>query len=107
MTQSPILLAKKALELAARALPAYSSQFSRKDFTQQQLFALMVLATFFKVDHRGIVAIVQDWSDLRSALGLQRVPHWSTLYKAQQRLLKKTLSTRYSMPSSPMPPRKA
>ena|SRR6516162_6269643 len=89
MTRSPVALARKAVEIAQRTLPAYSSRYSRRDFTQHQLFALMVLATFLKLDHRGIVAVVEEWSDLRDALGLTRVPHWSTLYKAQQRLLKK------------------
>ena len=103
MTRSPVALARKAVEIAERALPAYSSRYSRKDYTQHQLFALMVLATFLKVDHRGIVALVKDWSDIRQAIGLTKVPHWSTLYKAQQRLLKKVCSKDCSMPSSRTP----
>jgi len=86
MTRSPVALARKAAQLAAQKLPAYSSRFSRKDFTQHQLFALMVLATDLKTDHRGIVAIVSDWSDVREALGLKKVPHPTTIYKAPQRL---------------------
>jgi hypothetical protein len=96
MTRSPVALAKEAVALAARSVPAYSSQFSRKDFTQHQLFALMVLATFLKLDHRGVIEVVRDWSDVRAAIGLTRVPHWSTLYKAQQRLLKTLRSTKCS-----------
>src|ERR1044071_8903112 len=103
MTRSPVALAGKAVEVAARALPAYSSRFSRQDFTQHQLFALMVLGTFLKLDHRGIVAVVRDWSDVREAIGLKKVPHPSTLYKAQQRLLKKVLSIDCSMRSLPTP----
>ena len=93
MTRSPVALARKAVEIASRALPAYSNRFSRQDYTQPQLFALMVLGTFLKLDHRGIIAVVKDWSDVREAIGLKKVPHWSTLYKAQQRLLKKVCST--------------
>ncbi len=93
MTRSPVALARKAVEIAQRALPAYSSRFSRRDFTQHQMFALLVLMTFLKTDHRGIVAIVSEWSDLREALGLTKVPHYSALYKAQQRLLKKVLTS--------------
>ncbi len=103
MTRSPVTLARKVVELAERALPAYSSRFSRKDYTRHQLFALMVLATFFKVDHRGIVALIKDWSDIREAISLTKVPHWSTLYKAQQRLLKKVCSKDCLMPSSTTP----
>ena len=88
------------------ALPAYSSRFSRQDFTQHQLFALMVLGTFLKLDHRGIIAVVKDWSDVRQAIGLKKVPHWSTLYKAQQRLLKKVCSTGCWTQSSTTPSNK-
>ena len=106
MTRSPVALARKAVEIADRALPAYSSRFSRKDYTQAQLFALMVLGTFLKLDHRGIVAVVKDWSDVREAIGLKKVPHWNTLYKAQQRLLKKVCFINCSMRSLPTLPSK-
>ena len=89
MTYSPLALAKEALLVAQASLPPYSSHFSKKDFTQHQLFALLVLRQFFETDYRGIVQIVRDWSDLREALGLKKVPHYSTLCYAQQRLLKK------------------
>jgi hypothetical protein len=106
MTRSPVALARKAVEIADRTLPAYSSRFSRKDYTQAQLFALMVLGTFLKLDHRGIVAVVKDWSDVREAIGLKKVPHWNTLYKAQQRLLKKVCFIDCSMRSLPTLPSK-
>ncbi len=93
VTRSPVALARKAVEVAARKLPAYSARCSRRDFTQHQLFALMVLGTFLKLDHRALVAVVKDWSDVREAIGLTKVPHHTTLYKAQQRLLKKVCST--------------
>src|ERR1700743_2619243 len=99
MTRSPVALARKAVEIAACKLPAYSNRFSRKDFTQHQLFALMVLGAFLKLAHRGVVAVVKDWSDVREAIGLSKVPHHSTLYKAQQRLLKKVCSIECSMRS--------
>lgn len=100
MTRSPVALARKAVEVARRSLPDYSSRFSRKDFTQPQLFALLVLMAHFKTDLRGVVAMVADWSDVREAIGLRKVPHFSTLHKAQKRLLKKVLSQRSSTLSS-------
>jgi hypothetical protein len=93
MTRSPVALARKALEIAEKSLPAYSSRYSRQDFTQPPLFAMLVLMVFFKTDHRGIVAILREWSDLREVLQLQKVPDHSSLYKAQQRLLKKVLTS--------------
>src|SRR5262245_51049485 len=101
MTKSPRAVAREALCLAQEALPAYSSKFSRQDFTQHQLFALLVLKTFFQTDYRGVVPLLEDFSDLRGDLGLDKVPHYSTLCKAAQRLLKKGSSSC----SSSRPPR--
>ena len=96
MTKSPVRLAREALKVAERALPRYSHRFSRRDFTQAQLFAILALRQFFKTDYRGIVRMLEDFSDLRKALGLKKVPHYSTLCYAQQRRLKKGLSGRLS-----------
>lgn len=78
-----------ALEVGHRTFPNYSHRNSPKRFTQPQLFALVVLKHFLKTDYRGVIQLVIDQSDLRRALGLKRVPHHSTLYYAEQRLLKK------------------
>ena len=93
MTKSPRAVAREALRLAQEALPAYSSKFSRKDFTQHQLFALLALKTFFKTDYRGLTQMLRDFAELRQDLGLDKVPHYSTLCYAEQRLLKKGRSS--------------
>ena len=92
-TRSPLALAKKALAIATAALPAYSSVYSRKDFTQPQLFACLVLMEFFKIDYRGIIAYLSDFAELREVLGLKKVPHYSTLFYAKDRLGKAGLLT--------------
>src|SRR5437660_8702584 len=89
MTTSPRAVAREALRLAREALPAYSSKFSRQDFTQHQLFALAALKTFLKTDYRGLTQMLADFGELRADLGLDKVPHYSTVCKAVQRLLKK------------------
>jgi hypothetical protein len=48
----------------------------------------LVLKTFFKTDYRGIAEQLHDLSELRHTLGLERVPHFTTLQKAAQRLLR-------------------
>ena len=93
MTKSPKRLAKQALQIAQKALPAYSNLRSRHDFTQAQLFAILVLRQFFQTDYRGMVQLLEDSSDLRKILKLKKMPHYTTLQKAQQRLLKKGLGT--------------
>jgi hypothetical protein len=101
MTKSPRAVAREALRLAQKSLPAYSSTFSRKDYTQHQLFALLTLKTFFKTDYRGLTQMLLDFAELREELGLRGVPHYSTLCYAAKRLLKKGRSSC----SSPKPPR--
>lgn len=102
-TRSPVALARMALRVARDALPAYSSKRSRKDYTQHQLFAILVLRQFLQTDYRGIIEWLRDWSDLRQVLQLQRLPHYSTLCYAGQRLLKKGPSIACSGPFSAWP----
>jgi hypothetical protein len=87
-TKSPKKVAKTALLVASKALPSYTHQFSPKKFTQPQLFACLVLKTIFKTDYRGITLFLADMPNLRRILGLKSVPHFTTLHKASQRLLK-------------------
>jgi hypothetical protein len=93
MTKSPVMLAKQALQTATTAISQYSANRSRHDFTQAQLFAILTLRQFFQTDYRGIVQLLADFTDLRTAIGLSKIPHYTTLQKAQQRLLKKGLGT--------------
>src|SRR5215813_278803 len=93
ITKAPRAVAREALALAQEALPAYSSKFSRQDFTQHQLFTLLALKTFFKTDYRGVVQLLHDFAELREDLGLDKVPHYSTLCYAAGRLLKKGSSS--------------
>jgi hypothetical protein len=93
MTKSPRAVAREALRLAQETLPAYSSKYSRKDFTQHQLFAILALKTFLKADYRGVVAHLADFAELRQDLKLSKLPDHSTLCYAAKRLLKKGSSS--------------
>src|SRR6516225_8860462 len=101
MTKSPRAVAREALRLAQESLPAYSSKYSRQDYTQHQLFALLALKTFLKTDYRRLAQMLDDFAELRQHLGLDEVPHYSTLCYAAKRLLKKGSSSC----SSTAPPR--
>mgnify|MGYP006976786027 CR=1 FL=1 len=87
MSKSAVRIAREALAVGRAALPAYGSRYSRHDYTQPQLFALLVLKQFLKTDYRGVVTLVAEWRDLRQTLGLRKVPHYSTLAYAAHRLL--------------------
>jgi hypothetical protein len=88
LTKSPLRVAREALAVAKSRLRAYAHKFSPKKFTQPQLFAGLVLKTFLKTDYRGLVAHLADHSDIRTALGLETVPHFTTPQKASRRLLR-------------------
>ncbi len=79
MTKSAVALAREALAVGRRALPRYSCPRSRRDYTQPQLFALLTLRQMLGLDYRGLVTLVAEWGELRRALGLRKVPHYSTL----------------------------
>lgn len=102
LTRSPLHVASEAYRLAKRELDPFSSKFSRRDFTQAQHFALIVLKRFFKTSFRGVRQLALEWSDLRRVLELEadEVPHWTTLEKAEKRLLKKGVSSDSSAASS-------
>ena len=89
-TKSALGLAREALAAGKRSLPRYSHVNSPKRFTQEQLFALLVLKQFFKTDYRGLMVRVNEWRELRDVLELSHAPHWTTLQKAHARLLKNT-----------------
>jgi hypothetical protein len=87
-SKSPIRVAEEALAVGTKTLRPYAHRFSPKVYTQPQLFACLVLKTFFKTDYRGLTAHLTDLSDLRTVLGLTKVPHFTTLQKASKRLLR-------------------
>jgi hypothetical protein len=99
-TKDPIALARASLKAGKAALPDYSSPKSPHKFTQPQLFAMLVLKQFFKLDYRGTVEWIRQWRELREALELDRVPNYSTLCYAEGRLLKKGAPTASSKPPS-------
>src|SRR5256885_1014732 len=87
-SKSPRMVAMVALAAGKEAFSDYSHKYSPKKFTQPQLFACLVLKEFEKKDYRGVAQLLAEWSELRHALGLRFVPHFTTLQKASVRLLK-------------------
>ena len=49
-TKDPIVLGRVALEAGRETLPVYSCPRSPHEFTQAQLFSLLILKQFFKLD---------------------------------------------------------
>ena len=86
-SKSPRKVLLTALAIARDALPAYTHEFSPRKFTQHQLFAILALKEFERCDYRKVAALLQDCPELRQAIGLREVPHFTTLQKASRRML--------------------
>jgi hypothetical protein len=77
-----------AYAVARRTLPAYSHRCSPKKYTQHQLFACLVLKEFFRLDYRGVEALLVESDSLRAIIELHCTPDFTTLHKACRRLLR-------------------
>ena len=87
-SKSPKTVLAAAYRIGQRVLASYSSENGPRRFTQAQLFACLVLKTFLGTDYRGVTAFLKDFFEAREVLELRSVPHFTTLQKACQRMLK-------------------
>lgn len=69
----------------------YSSRFSRKDYTQIQHIFLLVYKQFHKFTYEDLFTDLQSNKELKAHLGLNRLPHYTTLIKFAKRLPLQTL----------------
>jgi hypothetical protein len=79
MTKSAVRVAREALAIGRRSFPAYDCRTSRHDFTQAQLFALLVLRQFLRTDYRGLVTLVVGGRSCKRPWGCGRcrtIPPW-------------------------------
>ena len=76
-----------AYQVGKEALPDYGHRLSRNTYTLSQLFACLVLKSFFNTDYRGITNLLHDCPSWCQAIGLDRVPHFTTLQKVERKLL--------------------
>ena len=86
-TKSPRKVLRVAHAVAVQSLAAYSHLFSPKKFTQHQLFAVLVLKEFMRCDYRKVTQLLEECPDLCREIGLEPVPHFTTIQKASKRLL--------------------
>ena len=74
-----------SMRLSRKYLHDYSCAKSRRDFTQPQLLTCLVLRAVARTDYRGVCEILLLSPALREAIGLEKVPHWTTLQKFMAR----------------------
>src|SRR5580700_5412597 len=83
-----------AAHAMAEAFLQRRSKFSRKDFTDAQLFACLVLREHQNKSYRGLVALLEDSPQWCSDIGLKKVPDHNTLCRAFHRLVKNNVIER-------------
>ena len=88
-----VLFAKTALEVMQEVLPAYSGKFSKHTFTQPQLMTILCLMRFEDWTFREAEVRLSEHSELRRALGLERVPDHTTLYRFMRCVTDEMLDT--------------
>jgi hypothetical protein len=87
--RSAVAVAQDALVEANESIPKYAHPLLSKDFTERQLYAILVLSRFLGADIQGIIQELSDSPDLCEVLGLERIPDYATLFHAEERLIRK------------------
>jgi hypothetical protein len=78
--------ARVALKVATAVLPSYRSRFSKHQFTQPQLLAVLCLMRYEDWTFRETEVRLREHGELRKVLQLQSVPDYTTLYRFLKRL---------------------
>lgn len=78
--------ASLVLELGSSVLPRHRTRFSKHQFTQPQLLAIIALMRFADWTFREAEVRLREHGELRRALHLERVPDHTTLYRFLRRV---------------------
>jgi hypothetical protein len=71
--------ARVALQVASAVLPAHRSRFSKRQFTQPQLLAILGLMRYEDWTFREAEVRLCEHGELRAVLRLSRVPDYTTV----------------------------
>lgn len=78
--------ARTALEVGRAVLPPCRTRFSKHQFTQPQLLAILCLMRHEDWTFREAEVHLKEHRELRETLGLKSVPDFTTLYRLLKRL---------------------
>jgi hypothetical protein len=81
-----VAVLRLAVRYAAPRIAPYSDIASPKVFTQRQLLALLALRKYTRSTYRGVIELLIMMPQLREAIGLKRLPHFTTLQKFDARV---------------------
>jgi len=83
--------ARIALQVSRAVLPRYRTRFSKHQFTQPRLLAILCLMRYEDWTFREAEVRLGEHRELRQALGLLSAPDFTTLYRFLQRLDDQTI----------------
>lgn len=66
--------------------PKFRSRFSKKQYNQHQLLALLLLKEYLHIGYRDLIETVELMEIIQEQLGLKTIPHYSTLCKFSDRV---------------------
>jgi len=89
-SRTPAVCSHRPASLKA-VLPRYRSRFSKHQFTQPQLLAILCLMRYEDWTFRETEVRLGEHRELRQTLGLLSVPDFTTLYRFLQRLEDQTI----------------
>src|SRR6266705_5386327 len=81
-----LAFARAASEVVRAVLPPYRTRFSKHQFTQPQLLAVLCLMRYEDWTFREAEVCLREHHELRAALQLPAVPDYTTLYRFLRRL---------------------
>jgi hypothetical protein len=74
------------LKRQSSRLNLYSCKYSKRVYTQHQLLALVLLKEYISTDYRDFVELIYLTSNIKDKLGLDKIPHFTTLQKFVSRI---------------------
>jgi len=66
-------------------LPKYNSKFSNRIYSNHQLMMINLFRVKLKLTYRGVCELLGASRDLCRLMGINKIPHWTTLQKFMQR----------------------
>jgi hypothetical protein len=67
-------------------LSLFSCKYSKHIYTQHQLLVLVLLKEYISTDYRDFVELVDLMNEIKVKLGLDKIPHFTTLQKFGSRI---------------------
>ena len=80
-----LLKFSQILVKVTRKIPLFSCKKSKKTYTQRQHITVLGLMKYLRTDYRGVIEQLDLMPEVRQAIGLNQLPHFTTIHKFLQR----------------------